>query len=138
MKRGPFLLDTGFLVALINSADRDHAACARAWETVGGPLVTTEGVLVEAAHLLRKRAGAFDVAWSLVKAVGTHIAAPTRPRFDRSLELMKTYGDVPMDLVDALLVALAEETSITHVLTLDRRGFETYRLSGKRKFTLLP
>lgn len=138
MKRGPFLLDTGFLVALINSADPDHAVCAQAWETVGGPLVTTEGVLVETAHLLRKRVGAFDVAWKLVKSVGTHIAAPTRPRFDRSLELMKTYADVPMDLVDALLVALAEETSITHVLTLDRRGFETYRLNGKRKFTFLP
>ncbi len=41
--------------------------------------------------------------------------------------LMERYRNVPMDLVDALLVLAAQELSIREVLTLDRRGFSVYR-----------
>lgn len=51
---------------------------------------------------------------------------------------MKTYSDVPMDFVDATLVALAEETGVLNVLTLDARGFDTYRAEGGKKFKRLP
>ena len=51
---------------------------------------------------------------------------------------MEQYADVPMDFVDALLVALAEERSIDEVLTLDRRGFDTYRIRGRKRFSVLP
>lgn len=51
---------------------------------------------------------------------------------------MAGYEDVPMDLVDALLVALAEEAQVFDVLTLDARGFRTYRATGDRRFTLHP
>jgi len=43
-----------------------------------------------------------------------------------------------MDLVDAVLVAVAEEHGIREVLTLDRRGFETYRPRGRQRFEILP
>ena len=43
-----------------------------------------------------------------------------------------------MDWVDALLVASAEETGINQVLTLDERGFLSYRIHGRRPFQLLP
>lgn len=138
MTRGPFLLDTGFVVALINSVDRDHRRCADVWSRISGPFVTTEGVLVETAHLVRKSPGALATAWNLVRGVGTHVAGLTTPRVNRALSLMETYRDVPMDFVDALLVSLAEEADVTQVLTLDARGFETYRLNGRTKFKLLP
>ncbi len=51
---------------------------------------------------------------------------------------MRTYVDVPMDLVDATLVALAEETGIVNVLTLDARGFDTYRTADGKKLKRLP
>jgi predicted nucleic acid-binding protein len=51
--------------------------------------------------------------------------------------VVKKYGDVPMDFVDALLVVLAEEHKVHDVLTLDRRGFMTYRV-GRERFRLLP
>ncbi len=138
MKRGPFLLDTGFLVALINARDPDHEACADVWARIAGPFVTTEGVLVESAHLLRRSQGGYRAAWSLLRAVGTVVVAASRPRLDRAVELMAQYEDVPMNLVDALLVALAEETHVADVLTLDRRGFRAYRTTEGRKFTLHP
>ena len=43
-----------------------------------------------------------------------------------------------MDFVDALLVAAAEEFGIRDVLTLDRRGFETYRANGRERFRIAP
>lgn len=138
MKRGPFILDTGFLVALVNAGDPDHQACAELWSRVSGPFITTEGVLVETAHLLRRSRGGYAAAWNVVRAVGTVVVAASRPRLDRAVELMAEYEDVPMDLVEALLVALAEEAQVFDVLTLDARGFRTYRAQGERKFTLHP
>lgn len=132
MKRGPFILDTGFLVALVNAADPDHQACAQVWKEITGPFLSTEGVLVETAQLVRKHRGGFAAAWRLLRSVGTIIAAPTNPRVDRAVELMARYADVPMDLVDGTLVTLAEESGVLDVLTLDRRGFGAYRCGGKR------
>ncbi len=81
MKSGPFLLDTGFLVALVNLDDPAHVECKQLWGRVRGPFVTSEGVLVETAHMIRRNPLGFATAWGLVSAVGTVIAAPTRHRF---------------------------------------------------------
>jgi predicted nucleic acid-binding protein len=43
-----------------------------------------------------------------------------------------------MDLVDGLLVAIAEEEQIDRIFTLDRRGFLTFRRRGGRRFHVLP
>lgn len=59
-------------------------------------------------------------------------------RFSRSLGLIDKYRDIPMDWVDALLVVTAEETGINQVLTLDERGFRSYRIHGRKSFRLLP
>jgi predicted nucleic acid-binding protein len=135
------LLDTGFLVALVNAADPDHAACARVWDELRARVVTVEGVLVEAAHLLRPRRrarGGQEAAMSLVLAVGAAIVPLDAERLARASALMARYHDVPMDLVDALLVTTAEQLAITEVLTLDRRGFGAYRLGRGRGFAMLP
>ncbi len=51
---------------------------------------------------------------------------------------MEKYKDIPMDFSDATLVTLAEETGINEVLTLDIRGFSSYRFLGKKAFRILP
>jgi hypothetical protein len=51
---------------------------------------------------------------------------------------MERYQDVPMDYADGTLVALGEETDTDQVFTLDRRGFSTYRLRGKKAFRVVP
>jgi predicted nucleic acid-binding protein len=51
--------------------------------------------------------------------------------------LMAKYADTPMDFSDATLVWLAEESGIERVLTLDRRGFQTYRFGRSRRFKLV-
>ena len=51
---------------------------------------------------------------------------------------MSKYSDTPMDFADATLVLLAEELGVTEILTLDRRGFSTYRTAKRKGFRLLP
>jgi predicted nucleic acid-binding protein len=134
----PILLDTGVLVALVNASDPDHARCAEAWAQVRAPLITVEGVLIEACHLLRRAPKGPSALIGLVRASGAEIVAPAAARYDRAAQLMQKYGDVPMDLVDALLVALAEEKRAPDVLTLDRRGFGVYRIAGRTRFRVTP
>jgi predicted nucleic acid-binding protein len=51
---------------------------------------------------------------------------------------MAKYRDIPMDLLDAMLVVVAEEHGIREVLTLDRRGFNAYRAKGRERFRVFP
>ena len=50
---------------------------------------------------------------------------------------MKKYRDVPMDLADATLVALAERRGLYRVFTLDA-DFRIYRIKGRKPFELVP
>src|SRR5262245_43947983 len=116
------LLDTGVVVALVNAADPDHVRCLDAWRDVRAQLITVEGVLVEAVHLLRRARGGPAAAINLILDAGARFLPATEPRLRRAATLLETYRNVPMDLVDALLVVAAEELKITDILTLDERG----------------
>ncbi len=52
--------------------------------------------------------------------------------------LMTQYADRPMDFADATLVLLAARERLSVILTIDHDDFETYRLPGRKKFTILP
>jgi predicted nucleic acid-binding protein len=43
-----------------------------------------------------------------------------------------------MDFADATLVHLAARESISLILTVDHADFETYRIGGRKRFTILP
>jgi uncharacterized protein len=45
----------------------------------------------------------------------------------RIAELMRKYGDLPMDLADASLVILAEELGSGQIFSVDGRDFNAYR-----------
>ena len=132
------LLDTGVFVALVDRSETKHADCVSALEHWTGSIITTEAVLTETLHLV-------GPAWPPQKAClefflrGAFLLVPSsRASLARVAHLMEKYRDLPMDYADATLVALGEETETDHVFTLDRKGFSTYRLSGRRMFQLIP
>jgi predicted nucleic acid-binding protein len=49
---------------------------------------------------------------------------------------MERYNDTPTDYADATLVLLADALRLCTVLTLDRRGFTTYRTPSRKAFKL--
>jgi predicted nucleic acid-binding protein len=132
------LIDTGVLVAISNRLDPAHRRCLDALSGLRAELVSVEGILVEAAYLLRRDRRLPRAAIERAIILATRFVPVTRKRLERAIVLMEKYHDVPMDFVDALLVAVAEEEDIGEVLTLDRRGFLTYRRNGNRRFRLIP
>lgn len=51
--------------------------------------------------------------------------------------IMTKYIDRRVDLADASLVLLAEQSGATDIITIDRTDFSTYRLSRNRGFNIL-
>jgi predicted nucleic acid-binding protein len=132
------LLDTGFVVALVNANDPDHGRCVDLWRDLHAHLFSVEGVLVECAHVLRRTRGGPRAAVRLIEDAGVEIVSIADLGTGRAIELMGKYADVPMDFVDALLVTLGEKHAVRDVLTLDRRGFAAYRANGRERFQLFP
>src|SRR5258708_6665729 len=104
------LTDTGPLAALFNSNDAYHTPCAQVLPGLPKPMLTTLPVLTEAVHFLGKQFGwrGQDPLWQLVKVGALEIAPVDGKLLERLPELMEKYRDVPMDLADASLVAVAE------------------------------
>ncbi len=74
----------------------------------------------------------------LFLASGMRVAESTQPsQVFAAAELMAKYADTPMDFADATLVLLAEELGVMDILTLDRRGFSTYRTGKGKAFRLV-
>ncbi len=132
------LLDTGGLVSIIDKGQRDHKKFAGFFEDWEGDIVSTEAVLTEATHILRRvNYGAAACIDFFLK--GGAILVPTSfPILNRVSTLMHKYGDLPMDYADATLVALAEELDTGLVLTTDKRDFSVYRRHGSKRFQIRP
>lgn len=133
-----WLLDTGPVVAFIDRTDRAHASVSDRLSTFTGQLVTTGAVITEAMHLLSdSREGPIILAEFLV-STHTRIMDWGEPSLVRTAaRLMAKYADTPMDYADATLVLTGEALDIFDVLTLDRRGFSTYRTASRRSFRIV-
>ena len=132
------LIDTGAILALLDRGDRWHERCLRAFCDLPLPLGTSAAVLGELFHLLDPHAGELDAAWSFLHSGAvTVLGIDDSDLFDLE-NLMKKYHDRPMDFADATLVHLARRESLVTVFTVDHADFETYRISGRRRFRIVP
>jgi uncharacterized protein len=132
------LIDTGAILAIVDADDRWHALCLEALLTVRIPLLTTEAVLTEAFHLTGKSTHRVDRMWAFVRS-GALTVCPIDDSELMGLQgLMVQYADRPMDFADATLVHVAGREGLSTILTIDHDDFETYRLPGRKKFTILP
>jgi predicted nucleic acid-binding protein len=133
-----WLVDTGPLVAYLDAGDRSHAKVAARLDDFSGALATSGAVITETMHLLAvSRAGPRTLA-GFVAASGMAVYDLCQPlELHEAVVLMEKYSDTPMDFADATLVLLAEGLNVREILTLDRRGFSTYRNRQGRYFQLV-
>ena len=133
-----WLVDTGPFVAYINRTDPMHQPVAVCVDGFAGQLMTTGAVVTEVMYFLSgvsRGPGAFA---ELLLAGGVRIAESTQPpQVLAAAELMHKYSDTPMDFADATLVLLGAQLGVTDILTLDRRGFSTYRTARGKAFRLV-
>ena len=132
------LLDTGPWVALIDRSEGRHAECLAWLRKYEGQIYSTEAVLTEVLYLLNFSTDAQQSGLDFVLS-GAVIIVPSSLESLRSVgALMKKYKDVPMDFADATLVCLAQELSIRHIVTFDRKDFGIYSFKKGQPFIVLP
>lgn len=134
----PWLLDTGPLVAYLNASDKHHQAVSEVWDSFRGRVITTSAVVTEAMHFVSAGAEGPRYLSGLITACEIEVFDLCRPpELGEAVLLMERYADTPMDFADATLVLLSEAVEITEILTLDRRGFATYRTRMNKPFRLV-
>jgi len=133
------ILDTGPIVAALNTADPDHERCAT---LIGGAddLLVPGPALVEVDYWLIKLGGAHvwaDFVADIDKGA-YRVAHPADADLTRAAELELAYQDLGLGFVDASIVALCERLGETTLATLDRRHFSVVRPRHCPHLTLVP
>lgn len=130
------LIDSGPLVAFLDRSDQYHEWAVQQFSHLSGTLVTCEGTITEATHLL---SDAGVQSWGVLELVRRKIISvpfDLEPNLDRVLSLMKKYADTPMDFVDACLVTMTEAKRDCRLLTLDS-DFRIYRRFERKAIRLI-
>ena len=133
-----WILDTGPLVAYLNAADPAHQNVGEALDGFSGQLCTTGAVITEAMRFVAGSPSGPRLLSEFVITARIRVFDFAQPPALRACAtFMEKYADTPMDYADATLVLLAERLKCFDVLTLDRRGFSTYRSAGNSGFRLI-
>ncbi len=130
------VLDTGPLVALLDSRDQYHVWTRNLFSDIEPPLLTCDAVLSEACFLVRKRLGNAEPILKLVEIGVVRLAFSLDENWREVSSLMRRFNDVPMSLADACLVRMSELVENCTVLTLDA-DFHIYRRLGRKSIPLL-
>ena len=135
MKR-QVILDTGPLVAFLNSRNRYHDWTKIQWAQIQPPLLTCEAVVSEACFLLRQWNKGMSSVIELLQRKVLEICFCLAYQVAPLSVLLKKYGNVPIPLADACLVRMAELHDSSSILTLDT-DFQIYRKHKRRAIQLL-
>jgi len=131
------VIDTGPWVALIDRSESMHAECVNWFRQFDGEIYSSEAVLTEVLYLLNFSNLAQSAAIEFVLEGAITLVPSSIESLKTVRELMKKYKDLPMDFADATLVSMAQDLSIYHAITLDKKHFNIYRVHGKA-FGVLP
>jgi uncharacterized protein len=132
------LIDTGAILALVDRNDQWHEPCVEAYNQNRLPWLTTEAVLTETLYLARRNLRDDRAVWMLLRSGAIQMSVMADEELPQIQSLMSQYADRPMDFADATLVHLAAREHLSVIFTIDHDDFRTYRLQGRRKFTVLP
>ncbi len=135
-----FLVDTGILYALADRKDKWHDRAVAFISDFTGRLLAPSTVLPETCYLLNTYLG-HDAELAFIRAVVDREIAleqVTTTDLARAAELIATYADANIGMVDASIVAVAERLKITKLLTVDRRHFTMIKPKHCNGFQLFP
>ncbi len=130
------IVDTGPLVAYFDR-DSEHHDWVRLHASRLEPgWLTSEAVLGEAGHLLRRAGVGADELLELVENRLLVVPLQLEEEASALRRLLRRYRSVPMSLADATLVRLSEQYENCHVFTLDS-DFVIYRRFDRRPIPVL-
>jgi predicted nucleic acid-binding protein len=133
------VVDTGVVYAALDRDDAVHDDCAALLGS-GVTVAMPATVPVELDWLGRTR-GTPEASAALLMSIlegSVLVVNLDREDYERALSLMIQYADLPLTLVDASVVAVAERLEQDTIATLDRRHFSVVRPLHRDAFTLVP
>ena len=130
-----YLVDAGPIVGFLDADDQWHDWSTQVLSVLNEPLATTETVVAEACHHLRKLRPALQLIPRFI-AEGRLILIPVLAEYPARIgQLLAHYPN--MDAGDATLVVLSEIFPRAKLITLDTRDFRYYRRFGDQALPLL-
>jgi len=137
----PIFIDTGYVLALVNTADKYHECAYATSLVVQPPFITTEAVLTEIGNALSKirwRMLGFATINDLRTDPDIEVVAVDAALFDRAIILYGSRSDKEWGLTDCISFVVMQERGLTHSLTTDRHfaqaGFQNALLSTPADF----
>ena len=128
---GDILIDTGPLIALLDSDSQQHEWMANIWNHVRAPALTCEPVLTEITFLRGSRCFVRTASiWRAESRNTSTAGGGGHSRFDEEVR------NIPMSLADACLVRLSELNPKHRLVSFDS-DFKVYRKHGNRVIPLL-
>jgi predicted nucleic acid-binding protein len=116
-------LDTGYVLALVNTADQYHEQARLTAATVEPPFITTEAVLVEIGNALsraRWRHLAIATLHDLRTDPDIKVVPVSGELFEQAVALFSARSDKEWGLTDCISFVVMEQRKLTHALTTDR------------------
>lgn len=134
------IVDTGILYALADRKDRWHISSAAFVKRFSGRLIVPSTVTPEVCYLLNSYLGQSAERAFVLAVVQRELALEhvTHDDLTRCLDVLDTYADANIGLVDASVVAVAERLKISRILTTDRRHFSMIKPKHCSAFELVP
>jgi predicted nucleic acid-binding protein len=136
----PVLVDTGIIYALADRSDSWHVRARTFVQNFKGKLIVPATVIPEACYLLQTHLSPQAETAFINNIVNRALRLEQVDEEDlgRAVDIMNTYSELSIGLVDASVVAVAERLKITAVMTTDRRHFSIVKPKHCPAFTLLP
>ncbi len=133
------LLDTGFLLAVLDANDEFHESCSKTLLEEPNPLLP-DMILPDLAYMVLRELG-YSVLIRFLKSL--HKGELTLERLNRNdlsriTEILKKYSDSGVDFVDCAIVAMSERLNIQRIMTLDQRHFRLFRPKHCSHFIIIP
>ncbi|MBI2821786.1 MAG: PIN domain-containing protein [Acidobacteria bacterium] len=134
------IADTGPLYALADEDDEFHAVTKAYVSHVRETLIIPGPVLPEVCYLLLENFGSEAEVKFLRSVVNQEMLLEhaTTKDLERVVEILEQYRDIPVGMVDASIMAIAERLKVETLLTLDRRHFTLLRPRHCSAFRLVP
>lgn len=131
-----WIVDTGFLVALLNQSEQYHSWVTAQLSQISTPLLTCEAVITETCFLLQNIHRGEETILKFINSQKLQIPFQLDQESPAIQVLMQKYQSVPMSLADACLVRMTEIYPDSTLLTLDS-DFQIYRRNRNNLISLL-
>jgi predicted nucleic acid-binding protein len=133
------LIDKGFLFATLDIRDPHHIDCSKAYKEEFYPLLP-DMVLPEIAYLILREMD-IETLVEFLRSVANGdftLERTTESDLSRAAEILEKYNDNNIDLVDAVIFAMAERLGVEKILTVDRRHFGVFKPKHCESFEIIP